>query len=69
MPIANLADRSPRWFVFLRFTLGRGWWWSEWQWLTTFQALSIAAAPEPGRQDIRVYYWDGSSTVPAFTNG
>jgi len=64
--LANLADRSPRWFIFLRFTRGRGWWWSDWQWLTAFQALSLAATPELDRQAIEVFYWNGAATVPAF---
>jgi hypothetical protein len=67
MQFLNLADRSQHWFIFLTFTNGRGWAWSEWKWITAFQALSAAAAPGPGVTDFRVYWWDGSGTALAFT--
>lgn len=67
MPIANLADRNPRWFIFLSFTTGQGWAWSNWQWITTFQAMDVATSPAPGVTDLRVYYWDGANVAPAFT--
>jgi hypothetical protein len=66
MPIANLADQTPRYFIFLTFTRGVGWRWSQYQWMRTFDALSIAAAPAPGVQETRVYYWDGAQWSPAF---
>lgn len=66
MLFLNLADRSPHWFIFLTFTRGRGWAWSSWQWISAFQAMSQSATPGPDVQEIRVYWWDGSATSPAF---
>jgi hypothetical protein len=67
MPIANLSDRTPHWFTFLTFTRGVGWTWSPFRWMTTFEALSTAAAPGPNVQEIHAYYWTGAQWAPAFT--
>jgi len=67
MLFANLADRSPHWFIFLTFTNGIGWRWSSWQWISAFEALSRAASPGPGVSELDVYWWDGSQVAKAFT--
>jgi hypothetical protein len=67
--LANLADRTPRWFTFLRFTRGRGWWWSAWQWLRPFDAMGQVATPDSDTQSITAYYWNGTKAEPAFMPG